>query len=138
MSKRRKRYKWKRKELQDEFRNDVFSRCLNRCVICMATEHLHLAHITSVIAFVKALGEDVGMRASYRDDNLICLCSSCHMSYHKKPTIFIKGHRPARDTERCRKVVILFNEIKKLRGWSNVQELLKIEPELCGEQDDFF
>jgi len=119
---RRSVYHRLKKKLQVKYREEVLDRFNHQCCVCFSKEHLHLHHITPVIAFVKRFGVE-NMEMAYRRDNMVCLCSNCHRSYHKKPTIFVNGKKPAWDRVRARKVVIRMNEFKKARGWFKVDEL---------------
>jgi 5-methylcytosine-specific restriction endonuclease McrA len=70
--------------LQDKWRPVIYERD-KKCRVCgdADRENLHLAHITTVRAFVTKLGLE-GMELAYSDDNLLMLCSACHKSQHKK------------------------------------------------------
>ena len=45
---------------------------------------MHLAHITSALAFVRYVGVLDGLDLSFRDDNLVTLCGACHKFQHRE------------------------------------------------------
>ncbi|MHC1588392.1 MAG: HNH endonuclease [Methermicoccaceae archaeon] len=135
-SERSKRYREIKSKLQDEWRDKIFSRDQYQCRACGSKEHLHLAHITTVRAFLlaaKAAGEEIDnpeklekvMRKAYREDNLITLCSNCHKAYHGE-------YRH------------LINENEKLKNLLNMREQMRKNPiiqeylSLCEEIDEEF
>lgn len=73
---------------------------------------LEVAHITDAIAFVRAAGSHRGVTFSYRWDNLITLCADCHRASH--------AHRfRAEDVPRRAAVSELWEQLRKVRGWSS-------------------
>ena len=81
-----KAYRERKARLQAEWRERIFKRDENRCRACGrvgSPETLHLAHITSALAFVRYTGVVDAMDQSYRDDNLVTLCSACHKFQHR-------------------------------------------------------
>ncbi len=80
-------YRERKSVLQDTWRDRIFERDQFRCNICGEEgprETLHLAHVTTAYAFVRCTGDLAGMDLSYRDDNLLTLCSGCHKIQHRQ------------------------------------------------------
>ncbi len=80
-------YRERKSALQDTWRDRVFERDQFRCRICgdeRPREYLHLAHVTTAYAFVRSTGDLAGMDLSYREDNLLTLCSGCHKIQHRQ------------------------------------------------------
>lgn len=71
-----------------------------------------MAHITDAASFVKAAGSKEAVTFSYRWDNLMMLCASCHRASHR--------HRWDDDElERRRRVDALEEDLRRVRGWSS-------------------
>lgn len=80
-------YRERKAELQEAWRERIFERDEFQCQVCEekgTPETLHLAHVTTALAFVKATGRLDGMDLSYREDNLLTVCPGCHKVQHKE------------------------------------------------------
>ncbi len=79
-------YRDRKTRLQRERRDRIFERDGYTCKSCGRTgssETLHLAHITTALAFVRHAAALDAMDLSYRDDNLVTLCGACHKFQHR-------------------------------------------------------
>jgi len=114
-----KEREWKRTErktknlLQKEWKNIIFKRDNYQCRICNWKDHLHLAHITQTKHFIN---NNIPIKFSYSEDNLITLCRSCHWAFH----CYQKGRGKYTEEQRQKALLIvkLFKKIKKERKWS--------------------
>lgn len=106
------------------------------CSCCGTAEDLELAHITPVEEFFYKYGrrrilrhptlKHRGIELSYRDDNLLLLCRTCHDAQtlgwgiwhaHENPETFLElMHRRHR-------VLDMFEEIIGKRGWRSAEDL---------------
>lgn len=111
----RKRLREVKQRHQDAWKAAIFRRDGYKCRVCGSTERLHLAHITTVRAFLKGSKPSLeeAVNAAYSADNIVTLCSRCHYAWHKPPGC---------GGERQCKVRNLFRRLKLDRGWSSAHE----------------
>jgi len=116
---------------QDRWRDKIFMRDGDQCVICGRTKELQLCHITSVFEFIRTYaiqhnkilpGKDLEtiMKQSYRYDNLITMCARCHLADHQRTYT----HRWIKD--KINETKCLFKEKRK---WKTAKYLLEHEKE---------
>lgn len=84
-----------------------------------------MAHITDCVAFSRAVGRKEGVTFSFRWDNLVTLCATCHEASH--------AHRlDAEQLGRRIKVDKFLERLRKLRGWHSPYAVLP--PDLVPEK----
>jgi 5-methylcytosine-specific restriction endonuclease McrA len=72
----------------DLWRSRIFARDNYKCNVCGSNDisRLNLAHVTPVLSFVRAFSKELGLETaimlSFREDNLITLCGTCHRIQH--------------------------------------------------------
>ena len=90
ISPRSKKYRETKAKYMDSWRPIIFARDGYKCIVCGSNEitRLNLAHVTPVSSFVRAFSKDRGIDTaimlSFRADNLITLCGTCHRIQHGK------------------------------------------------------
>ena len=83
-----RKYREIKGKYMDLWRDKIFQRDNQKCIICGLNDpaKLNLAHITSTLSFVRVFSEAFGLetaiKLSFRNDNLITLCSTCHKLQH--------------------------------------------------------
>jgi len=113
MSYRERYYKLKSK-LAKKVRRKILERDNWRCQVCKSPFNLEVAHITDATLFVKYYGLEDGLKESFREDNLITLCKSCHRAYHMVQKGLYVGNKIS---SRAEKVYHLFAKKRYERGY---------------------
>ncbi len=83
---RSKVYRERKAVLQGEWRTRIFERDAFKCRACGdrgTAEDLNLAHVTPARAFIWWDKGLQGLDLSYREDNLLTLCGTCHRLQHR-------------------------------------------------------
>jgi len=110
----REKYHKLKTKLANKVRKKILKRDNYRCQACGFPLDLEVAHITDATLFVKYYGLEDGLKESFREDNLVTLCKSCHRSYH----MVQKGlHVNDEIFYRARKVYHLFAKKRYERGY---------------------
>ncbi len=121
----REPYQEYRSRLQSRWRPHILARDKNRCRVCHSREDPEMAHITDCVAFSRAVGRKEGVTFSFRWDNLVTLCATCHEASH--------AHRlDAEGVGRRIKVDKFLERLRKLRGWHSPYAVLP--PDLVPEK----
>lgn len=119
--------KWRKKFLELDGR---------KCRACGSTKELELAHITSVEDFFYSyrkgrrlrfpMAKYLGVEHSYRDDNLVMLCSRCHDAQTMNWGIHQALENPVEFLEmlhRRHEVLGMFEKTIEKRGWRTAENL---------------
>ena len=81
-------YRETKNKYMSQWREIIFARDNHRCRVCGNDDktRLNLAHITPAMSFVRhfsqIFGIEFAIKASFREDNLVTLCGSCHRLQH--------------------------------------------------------
>ena len=83
-----RKYREIKAKYMDLWRPIIFARDNYKCIVCGSNEksRLNLAHVTPVLSFVRAFSKDLNFETaimlSFREDNLVTLCGTCHRIQH--------------------------------------------------------
>ncbi len=120
----------------NKWRKSFMDRVEGKCEICGSDSGLELAHVTGVEEFFYTYHRGrrlrfpgmkyLGVEKSYRDDNLLMLCSRCHdaqtmnwspVSAMEQPCLYLDL------LHRRHQVLDRFEAIIQKRGWSSADDL---------------
>lgn len=122
--------------VHNRWRKDFLKSSGSRCKVCGHAEDLELAHITPVEDFFYMYRKGrrlrhpsakyLGVEFSYRNDNLMILCTRCHDAQTMKWPLFYAIEDPEKFLDllhRRHEVLDLFEEIMEKRGWRTAEDL---------------